>query len=405
MSYYIFLYFSLLCALFLNTDAAFYLGVKMLTTAAFTPMVIAILLKQARNNISLKDATPSIIVFIITIVIITVKFLVGDNIFQLMLNFTILPVCITAVVFDNISSKEKKLFKNSLLCFFGVECSLAIIEKILHRRFFDTIFTSERYEHLGFEQYEWQFRSTSLLGHPLENAMVVSVMMAFILASRLKVKTKIALFSIGYISLYCFNARGAIIVTSIVLLPFLFKIILREYKKSKIPLFTILILAVAIGGYFLLNSSLSGRLFNEGNLGDSSGQERVKVFSYLAYLKDDKLIIGNSENYHYLLDHLGIVGIENGIIAAILVLGYLFAIPLLISLFYFQWKKLNIFNRIDRIVILIIFWALGFVNPNLIDPTQWYIFVFSFLAFKPEVYDSPTFINLKKRSLEMADNR
>jgi len=164
----------------------------------------------------------------------------------------------------------------------------------------------------------------------------------------------------------------------------LFSQIVRRYRRYSILTYIILANLFLAGGYFLITSNLSGRLFNAEKLMDESGQERLNVFSYLDYLPREKLITGDVENYSYLLDKLGLVGIENGIITAVLLYGFVLGIPLLALLFYFSWEKLQQFGKKRRMLILLVFWGIGVMNPNLIDPTQWYILIFCLIAFKPE---------------------
>lgn len=401
MAYHTFLYFCLLCALFFNTDAASYLGVTSLTTAAFTPLLIAVVIKYARKqiNFSYRRSKPAIIIFIISIIIIIVKLLIDQDVVKKIINFTIIPICIISVVFDRISYKEKKAFQNSLLTFFVFECILAILERILQKRFFDTIYTAERYDYITFQEHGWQFRSTSLLGHPLENAMVVSIILVFILFSNLTYRSKLLLYVMGYASLFCFNARGAIVVASVLLLPFLIKITFKKYKKWKMATAFLLILTISMAIYLIISFNLGGRLVNSDSLVDASGMERVNVFTYLDFISSDKLLLGDTESYKFLLLKLDLVGIENGVITAILTYGYILGIPLLLSLFHFQWTKLNDFSPLNKSIILLTFWSLGFVNPNLVDPTQWYIFVFSFIAFSPYIATKQKKISVYEQSL------
>src|SRR5690606_15747284 len=106
----------------------------------------------------------SMAILILTVVILVVKLLNDEDILRMLVNFTIIPLVLIPLSFYNVDKWEKRVFRNVLLCFYLVECGLALVERILSRRFFDTIFTSDRYDYSAFEQYAWQFRSTSLLG-------------------------------------------------------------------------------------------------------------------------------------------------------------------------------------------------------------------------------------------------
>lgn len=382
-------YISLLAALFLNTTAANMLGVDMLTTAAFTPMLLLLVYKFVNKKISTDpyEIKNVYLLLILSAVILFVKFVTtGENFFIIVFRFTIVPG-VVLLTFNSLKFFEKRIIQNIVKLFFLAECLLAILERVLSKRFFDTIYTSDRYDYAGFESNSWEFRSTSLLGHPLENGMAVAIMLSFILFSNLSSNKKILYFVIGYVSLFCFNARGATIIVSVMLLPFVGKLIMNKYKKLKI--FSFLLAAGILGGMILIISqtSLGGRLFNADKLIDGSAETRIDVFSYIALVSNDDLLFGNTETYHNLLEKLDLVGIENGVITTIFLYGAILAIPLLLLLLVIQFKQLKGFKNYERAVILVVFWVIGTMNPNLIVPTQWYIFLFSYLAFKPESYN------------------
>ena len=76
------------------------------------------------------------------------------------------------------------------------------------------------------------FRSTALLGHPLNNALSAAVMMQAILIMPLKKYIKFLLWGMGLLSLLCFNARGATICSILFLAIYLVKeaIIQHNFK-------------------------------------------------------------------------------------------------------------------------------------------------------------------------------
>src|SRR5690606_6137958 len=131
--WYTFLYFVLLAALFLNTDAAAYSGVNMLTTAAFTPLILAMLIRGLRGQprFTWKRHRISMAILILTVVILVVKLLNDEDILRMLVNFTIIPLVLIPLSFYNVDKWEKRVFRNVLLCFYLVECGLALVERIL----------------------------------------------------------------------------------------------------------------------------------------------------------------------------------------------------------------------------------------------------------------------------------
>lgn len=252
----------------------------------------------------------------------------------------------------------------------------------------------------------WEFRSHSLLGHPLANAMTVSTILMFIiLDNRIKSAYKLIYFLLGYFALFCFNARGAIMVVSLLLIPLYF---FKEwssaniYKKKLIIIVTVLTSLVFV--YQIVNSSLGGRLFNAGTVIDGSAETRVNVFSAFNYISDSNLIWGNSENYLTVTNKLnqisGAAGIENGEIVMVLKYGFIFTPLFIIFLFRFLWQKLIMsYSLVETLVLFFTFVLIGTMNPNLSQPVQWMIFIFSYYAFR-----NPMTLNQNRKQLSMRNS-
>ena len=78
--------------------------------------------------------------------------------------------------YDSYILRAKKI----LITFYIIECGLAIFERIIGTNMFVKV-------NAGYDG----FRSYSLIGHPLQNALCVSIMMSFILFSDLKYKLEL----------------------------------------------------------------------------------------------------------------------------------------------------------------------------------------------------------------------
>ena len=328
------------------------------------------------------------------IIILLLKYSMGQDYFKTILQFIFIPMFIS-IVFETIVDKQIKILRSIIIVFFVVECSLAIYERIVQTNIF---YIPSEIELLVFSSQEkWAFRSTAIMGHPLVNAMAVTTIVSFILlCKRFDIIHKILLTALGYISLYCFNARGAIIIFTIFIIPYLFYLIshTQNARLKKISYFIFF-----IGGllfvYYLLNSSLGGRLFNEKKIIDGSAQTRLDVFKFHNFLTSDQLLWGASDLYYYLTDKLGAGGVENGIIVLIIIYGLiptLFLLPLLI---YFHYKKLSVYDKKERIWVMAIFYILGTMNPNLAVSTQWVIWLLAYYAFRNKKFKSAYILDRK----------
>lgn len=378
--YYI---FSVLCALFLNTLLAPFFGLDFVVTVAFLPISIEIFFKIATREIHLeaRKNIHALLVIFFGLCLIIFKLMIGQNYVKDSIVFLILPMLI-AIYFDTIRRWKLETLRKLVLFFYLIECGVSFAEKILNTNFF--FVEDKTVEQILYSNPEaWEFRSTALLGHPLANAMAIAVLMVFIILSNLKISKKIGFFLIGYLSLFCFNARGAIIISTFITLPYFFWRIYMKNKRYKgilILAFSLLLLLLFIG---ISQTSLGGRLLNNSEgLNDGSAMTRIQVFDFYKYIQSDKILYGNPQNYLYMTNKLGAGGVENGIITMVLNFGLIMTIPVLISLFLFQYNKLSTYSRNEKWLILTVFYTVGMMNPNLATPIQWIIFIFGYYSFR-----------------------
>ena len=384
---YLLLFISTLTALFITISTAPILGINQVVMTSFSPMTIYIIIKlfNGHNNLNAKYNKIAITIILFSLLIIILKLSNGQNYFKAALTFLLIPMFIS-ITFEELSDKDKLTLKQVILIFFLTECGLAIFERIFSTNLFMQTDIDEYSIFSGNEL--WTFRSTSLLGHPLANAMAVVTIMSFILTNKkISLIYKLILFTIGYISLFCFNARGAIITTSIFMFPYIIYIIHKEQNK-KIKLLSYLFIGIScyVFLYLVSNTSLGGRLINQEELLDGSAQTRLDVFSFYNYLTTDQLLWGNPDLYLYVMRKLEAGGVENGIIVLILNYGIIITFIMLPLLIYFHYTKLSVYNNAERIWIMAIFYILGTMNPNLATPVQWTIWLFSYYAFRNKTF-------------------
>jgi len=383
---YLFFVISVLCAIFLKTGIASTLGIEKVTTIAFAPMicysVILLVTKKIKYNI-LQYNKLAVYLLILAVILILFKLSLGQDYYlKRVLELLIVPMLMT-ICFENLSRKEFKTLYLIVLTFFIIESGLAIVEWSLERTFFSTFFEDDTEFWLarGF------FRSTSLLGrHPLANAQVVAVYMAFIAFANFKNKTyQIMLFFLGYVSLFCFNARGAILVVTVILVPFFVWEINKHANKRMKWLINIGVFIMFCGLVYLVTQTpLGGRLM-KSDLLDSSANTRLDVFQfYKFYQSPDDFIWGSDVLYEYMTDKLGAAGVENGLITFLLDYGIIFTIPMLLLLFKFQYNKLSVYPKTEKWILLAVFFIIGSMNPNLASPAQWTLWVFAYYTFRPK---------------------
>lgn len=375
---------SILCVLFITSLTAPMLGITQSVTASFALIVFYItitILKRPKIYLWQQYNIVAYKIIIYAIFLLLLKYSIAQDYFKNILQFFIIPMYIS-IAFERLSSYQKNVLNKSVLIFYIIECVLAIYERIVQNNLFRN---PEELDKLStYTPEAWTFRSTSLMGHPLANAMVVTTILTFILLNkRFNIKIKLLLFTLGYISLFCFNARGATIIATLFIIPYIIFIIHQTKNKYlKRGLYTAFILGGLIFVYYAINTTFGGRLFNQEKLLDSSAQTRLDVFQFRQFLTLDQLLWGSPDLYLFLTRKLEAGGVENGIIVLIINYGLiptLFLLPLLI---YFHYTKLSIYTKYERIWIMAIFYIIGTMNPNLSSPTQWTIWIFAYYAFR-----------------------
>jgi hypothetical protein len=367
--------------LFFNTIVPASLGYSSLKIMAFLPILgyfaVKLFLKEIRFD------KPAVYVMSLAAIIIVFKIAIGQSYMSEAIQLLVTPMLI-ALCFETLTEKELKFLRLAIIVFFAANCCLSVVEWTLNRAFFPI-------PNMAHDYFEWMrisgfFRSSSLLGHPLANAQVVAVFMAFIAIFDFKKKyLQIGLFLLGYISLFCFNARGATLVVTAFIAPYFIWKINRatpQYRRWIIKLG--IFCAIAALGYVITQTPFGGRLMNM-DLMDSSGQSRLEVWDfYKHYVHPDHFIWGHKNNYLHMMDKLGASGVENGVVCLILDWGIVFTIPILLLLFMFQYRRLSVFSKFDKWLLLAVFYIIGFMNPNLAAPLQWTLWIYAYYAFRPE---------------------
>lgn len=244
-----------------------------------------------------------------------------------------------------------------LLLLFVLECLLAIYERITH----SLIFPYSLYkinDVNGLTDGEW-FRANSLLGHPLTNAFVVSVLMSFILVSNLRKKIKISLYLLGCVAILCFNARGALLFNAFF---YFIYTILNSGASIKIVIKNILIfiLLLLVCTFFVVHFGFGDRIFGMSQgTEDGSTMARVEALSYL--FNSDSLMFFRGIG----LDAYGYVHVENWFLAFCLMHGVFLAIVETYIIVKLCFHSARHYDTKDKLLLLGVFFTVASTNNSL----------------------------------------
>lgn len=377
------LYIGIAIYLFLSTTTAAALGVKQVGTASSITLIgiflIKLLDRNGRNFIN-KGLDEDFNILKACIGIIIIRFLAGDNsgITQILFFMTV-PIAVAMLV--GIQPVDVKAnIRKIVLFFFFAECALAIYERAFMVNIFPYIEENDVFE-LDLE--DWMFRSTAFLGHPLVNALVVSTILGFILASGYSLKFKMISFGLGFIALLCFNARGAILAWLLIGSIYVVSII-KENKKNRLLVLAVIAAVVCGILYLVLGTDLGGRITHQDKVIDGSAQSRFDVWIAFDYISTSDLLWGNPSNYGRIMKILNAGGVENSYIVLIINFGLVMFTLLGISLFLFIKKHIRKYTFLQKAILIMSFILVGSFNNSLAGAPAWIAFFLCAKTFYSE---------------------
>jgi len=378
-------YVAVLVFMFFSSTVSDRLGLDgrdTITTFLFTLPIFKALFID-RKKLNMQEMKPELFIMMTGIVLCLIKVFIGDAIVvKRILFFMVLPMLLS-IVLSYQSAQSRKIIKLLILVFFVANCGLAIYERIIGVNIFP--FEEENPIDVFLEL---PFRSTAFLGHPLMNALVISIIMGTVMISEEKLATKGFIFILGIVAILCFNARGATMIWTIIStisLVMIFKT--REItKRTTVTIVFFITIAIGIFVYLIAEKGFGDRLLNnESKLYDSSAQARVDVFSAFQYVKAPDLIFGHSHYYLYITDKLGQAGVENSYVVLILFYGIPAFIFLMIGYYFWVSKYLANLTKMEKAIILLSFLLVGSLNNSLFDYTPWMFFILCMNSFLPDL--------------------
>ena len=301
------------------------------------------------------------------------------------------PALLFVIIQSNINIKMVRRLSLILLLIYVFNLLIAYYERMtLQNLFYDAnkVFWDEDYYNVGLD---YIFRSTGLLGHPLNNAYATGLMMCAILLLNLKTSYKYILWFMGLIGLFCFNARGATLVSIAMFGIYIF------YKLSSKFSFKYIILSVVIISAFIyimssiLASSLAGRLV-VGEIMDGSAQTRLQIWEPILHANFGELMFGYSpQRYEQVALAIGLHTAENWLAIFIYKIGVPMTAIILYCFFRVYKKSISHAPKFDMYFMAIAFIGFASLNNSLaISSFPWLI---AYLLFV--IVNGQRFINSK----------
>jgi len=395
------LYTAILFYLYITTTVSAVIGINQVGTVSNLLIFIIFLyyfFTHPKINYLAKYKQETLLI-VLAIFIMWLRLIRGDSESIKATIFFIVTPAITSILLENQDKIVKKNIFYIILFFFTTECFLAIYEKVFLVNIFPYgIDFSDNINKI--KLLNEGFRSTAFLGHPLQNALCISIIMGFILISQLKIPYKISFIFMGYIALLCFNARGAILIWTALIVIFVHQIFLSKQRKIFThPIVLILFCTSFYIGYdLIINQGFGDRLFNSDELIDGSAQVRLEVSNAFSYMNIDDFLVGSSKNVEILLSTSVVGGYENPYIVLITDNGAFMGCVILITYYFWLDKLLKNYSPLSKLLIIISFIGLGSMNNSLYTPGPWLFFIFclkSQLSISDRLYMSQKTINSK----------
>lgn len=201
--------------------------------------------------------------------------------------------------------------------------TIAILEFISSTRVVDVEFSSFGY-----------FRSSALLTHPLNNALITAGL-TLLVFNKSRIPSIIYL-AITLLAMFAFGGRAALgillVFSLIASIPYIFGFFTNGIDISRqrfAVMLCILYFSIIIVGFVLIESGITERIISKLHV-DGSASARFTVFYLLEQLTPSEWLLGASNNLQSAIElYLGISVIENFVIAWIYKFGLLGMIPLL----------------------------------------------------------------------------
>ena len=283
----------------------------------------------------------------------------------------ILPIFLSNYLKNFKDIKFKLIAQKGIVVFYCVVCGLALVERLL------SVVILAR----NIEASEDGFRSWALCGHPLSNALLISIAMSFILLSDMK--RKLELFFLGMVALLCFNTRSSMMYWAAAAVLYYFYLVKSHNKLSKKYFYYLMFAGVAVT-VLMVCFGFGNRIITMGAYDESSAAVRVAIFDIFNYYPLSDFKFGYpAKDIQMIQYRSGIYGmiIENYWLLFLLRFGYIFTSILSALMLTFMWKNLKGRKLFDIFYILAAFLMVSSTNNSLSTPNNGILLFFVLCAF------------------------
>src|SRR5699024_8422918 len=334
-----------------------------LTYLCFAALGYYLIVGRLKVNDLIYHMKPEFYLLLVCLMVICyLKYTNNLDAFSFLLN----TLCLPAILSILLKSTDQNILQRSRKCVYGVfflNALMAIIEKFKGSAL------------LGSESHHFLFfRSSALYGHPLNNALIMSVLTIVLFYGTDNRKLKITVLLTGMISLFCFGARGGMIG---VFLGITINTILNilgygeeedNYLKMKKGLLSLIGFGIAF--FMIANFTHLGGRIAALSFMDSSAQVRMKTLDVLNGLNLQDLLWGFSpEKIKYLQYISGVPIIENFWLFCLLKFGLVVTMLLASALIFFLYRSMEYISKDIKLTILFVFLFVASTNNSLATST------------------------------------
>lgn len=270
-----------------------------------------------------------------------------------------------------LTPKQRELLSRMILLLLLINSLTAIGEYVIGKRLFD----------YQFEEYQYYFRSTAFMNHPLSNALI-SVSLAILLYNDKRYNAML-IFTITCIAIFAFGARTATVIFIIASIPSLYVIYFLEktggqgIKRTDLIIMKVSILLGSFALMYAVTALNFGARIFENFMIDGSAQSRFDAFYVFDFLSDEELLFGVYQDFFEdLMLYIDNAIVENYIIGWLLNYGFVGALPLIISFFCFLFALFKNSTFLVRVAV-IAFTVVSVSNNSLAskNPALLYFFI------------------------------
>lgn len=332
----------------------------------------------------------------IRIIILTFLWYIGSKVLgeprskMILFNSMALPAMYFIFYRSLKGDENRKMVKNILIFMFLLNSLMAIYERLTMTLLFPFDIIRSDFFMDRVTDYTF-FRSSALLGHPLTNALMMAIVMAFILISKLHSILKYILYFIGMVGLLCFNSRAAIMISGGVLGLFLMRLLFKKESSFLHRLFAFFMLAISVLlGIYMLRSGFGGRIEENSDLSqDDSTLARIQVWDIFLQGDITDFLWGMSGNdaEKIAFQVMGIVHIENWFILSSMIVGLVITTIVVILFVPLFRKMIRPYDRFSSFLIILVVVGLSSTNNSLACGVQAIAMFFACsYAFEGDLY-------------------